>query len=114
MKGMDIKSALVDIFERKVTDSKVTGKFEPLTSTVLRNILANKYDVRVDGRGLRGVLKDLRYTGQIDCLVGDSKGYYVSSSPEDLLRYSEVLQHRIDGIAHLKQVVLKQMRELKK
>lgn len=89
------------------------GKDKAITSREIIVKLANasnpEHRISMGDARLRKIINYIRQSGMCPCLIATSKGYYVSNDREEIGKYIKSLDERVNEIAKIRDVMIKQM-----
>lgn len=77
------------------------GKDNAITNVEIRNIMLQKFNVKVPGTRVRKIINHIRITEKVPCLCATSNGYYVAKDEFEMKEYLTSLSERVDAQVHL-------------
>ena len=78
-------------------------------STIVKSLASLGYDV--NAARVRKVINHIRCNGCVKCLVATSKGYYVATSPDEVVSYITSLGGREGAIRAVREALERQLDE---
>jgi hypothetical protein len=77
------------------------GKDNAITNVEIRNIMLQKFNVKVPGTRVRKIINHIRITEKVPCLCATSNRYYVAKDEFEMKEYLTSLSERVDAQVHL-------------
>ena len=87
------------------------GEEKAVTNRKIRDYLELAYNMKYDAPTIRKIISYIRCNNMIPCLVATSKGYYITDNKEEMEKYIESLQNRIESIRMVILSMKKQFKE---
>ncbi len=74
-----------------------------LTNKAIRQMFPDLSDARV-----RKIINHIRLNDMVPCLVASTRGYYIATSEEELIKYEESLRGRAETIMEVREQIERQ------
>lgn len=91
--------------------NKKVGKYRGVTNAQICKGLLNKKGIKISEVRIRKIIHELRAKHKVKCLVATSNGYYICYDINELRKYVNSLQQRINSIEEIKTALNKQLNE---
>lgn len=70
-----------------------------LTNKLICQMVFNQYGIKTTQPRIRKVIHEIRVNGYLNCLMSNSKGYFITTDPDKLESYVDSLKQRINSIS---------------
>jgi hypothetical protein len=94
---MELKCAYI-IAERI---SRRVGVLRAVKNSAIAKYFLDQHKIRLGGARIRKIINYIRTKGFVPNLIATSKGYYVSTDPEEVRKYIYSLRQRSNAIARI-------------
>jgi len=91
---------------------KRIGPDQAITNAEIQTRYRALHQITLSGARIRKIINHIRITGMVPGLVASSKGYYMSNSPDELRRYIQSLDERIQAIVAVRHSMKKHLDSL--
>lgn len=91
---------------------KLKGKESAMTAKYISAQMKKHHFITIDGARIRKLVNYIRTNDKVPFLMATSRGYYVSSSTDEVSEYVKSLRDRADSIYHVAQCLENQVLKL--
>lgn len=91
---------------------KLKGKESAMTAKYISAQIKKHHFITIDGARIRKLVNYIRTNDKVPFLMATSRGYYVSSSTDEVIEYVKSLRDRADSIYHVAQCLENQIHKL--
>ncbi len=91
--------------------NKASGPEKGVNNQFIQRFIKAQVGVQLDRRTVQIIIRDIRLTGLVQCLIGDNQGYYIATTPGMAECYKHRLVSLIKELSELLQAFNKQARK---
>ena len=92
---MEVLPVMIKSLETKV------GKDKQIPASAMVNKLElAPWNIKTTPPRIRKMIRHIRIMGLVPCLIGGGQGYYIATTKEEMIKYIDSLQIRIDSIQY--------------